>query len=386
MKPSSEIPKDAPSFGTSNRDTLSLSGLPSVHINPETPRASEQPASIPKSKGKGKAKKWTDPPLFDSSQVEATEDSTKTLFSFHDNAGAPSGARSPVSPVSPLSHVGTETHEHKITEDTPVSPIQDVTNQTKAIKPIEAKHEPSITAASHKKRTFGDAQLDVPGSKPVNENQFTPFRSIQANRINANTGIFSSADAMKDMMKSVAPKSNYVTTTPKVAAAATTEEKTVPRVAFKPVEHSDFHLVPPPAPSGSISKTGDSGKIAKRSAIKKSAEQPAFVPAKTVDIATPLQSLTPGLAQQAPREPPMALSSGSTANMQSSRVSNPAAGVASPAMSAAAPSFKPLGSFESTASGMMAQPSSGATSFTSSLMAQMTPEARARFMENMSSV
>lgn len=129
---------------TSSWDIPSLGAAPKVQAAPDIPRVDDQSIPAPRSKGKGKAKKWTDPPIFQEDQVVATEP-TKTLFSYNDDPEASSNVHGTT--------IHAEASEQKTKQPEQVSPVRDVTkqNQTTAAKPLllqplERKQTPTFTA------------------------------------------------------------------------------------------------------------------------------------------------------------------------------------------------------------------------------------------------
>jgi hypothetical protein len=384
---------------------------------------------MPKSKGKSKAKKWTDPPLFHGEQATAAEEPTKTLFSFHDDVETPSTVHT----VAP---------EHKNNDLKNMSPIRDITNHGMAQKPLEIKQEPSIgpenapsagfperevvtkdlegsiraigrglkaaklqakeehpvNGVLNKKRSLGEDSHDL--CKQVDENQPPVVKSAQAKPRTAPGEVFSfkSVNAMKDILKSVAPKVK-LTITPNVGSAFPSAP-VVLNVGSDPITSTPSPAPSPapfPAPSPAQSpahvdkapKPIGSGRIAKGSAIKKiteSSPSEQTVPTSPSDATPKPQSSTSSVQDRyLHQKAPVTSTASSTAASQVPRVLAPAAAVASPPtftpnMSANAPTFQPSASLSPSRS-----TAPGGSSFASSLMAKMTPAQRSRFQEQMNS-
>lgn len=381
-----------------------LSAIPPVQIAPDTPRAGEEPAPLPRSKGK--KKKWTDPPIFQDSQTSTSgygagdaKDDTKTLFSYHDSAEA--------SPSGRDTTIRSETHEQTIAKPESTSPIRDVTNQTAAsssLKPNTLAHQParSRSETPNNKRLFGDLLRDKNASHGQRlPSQLTATQtSTQTATASAlqPTGVFSSADAMRGLMQSVAPRANYVTTR---EGATASRENTVPRapvniavtspaaataseargsVTYKATASGHTDASVSSEGSGSSAK---SGRIAKRSAIKK------------VDTSSPGNQPVPAqptaIAPPAPASASPSVQVASTASLAAAprllNVSTPAASVTAPAttlrsstMNASVASFHPSTSFTNSATNM-ASPALPNGPMFESLRRQMTAEAYARFTQ-----
>jgi hypothetical protein len=385
---------------------------------------------MPKSKGKSKAKKWTDPPLFHGEQATAAEEPTKTLFSFHDDVETPST-------------VHTAAPEQKNNDPKNMSPIRDITNHGMARKPLEIKQEPSIgpentpsagfperevvtkdlegsiraiggdlkaaklqakeehpvNGVLNKKRSLGEDSHDL--CKQVDENQPPVVKPTQAKPRTAPGEVFS-PNAIKDIikslgpdiMKSLGPKSS-LTITPSEGSASPSAP-VVLNVGSDPIT-STLSPAPFPAPSPAQSpahvdkapKPIGSGRIAKGSAIKKITESSSSeqtVPTNPSDATPKPQSSTSSVQDRyLHQKAPVTSTASSTAASQVPRVLAPAAAVASPPtftpnMSANAPTFQPSASLSPSRS-----TAPGGSSFASSLMAKMTPAQRSRFQEQMNS-
>jgi hypothetical protein len=231
---------------------------------------------------------------------------------------------------------------------------------------LAAKQEGSTNGLMNKKRSIGEDSHDL--YKQVDENQPPMVKPKQANPTTA-SGPVLTADAIKSIMMSVAPKNKYAAS-----------------VIIKPNEGS----APMVFNVGSDSfQPTSSGKIAKGSAIKKVTESSSSdqsAPTKPSD-ATPLRQSPPSsVKDQYPyQKAPVASTVSSTAASQIPRVLAPAAPESSPPMftpnmSASAPTFQPSSSFSTSRT-----TAPGGSSFASSLMAKMTPEQRSRFLQQMDS-
>jgi hypothetical protein len=397
--PKDDLPSDRSSFSTP-----SLNVDHALQLLPQTPRLSDpSAASVPKSKGKTKVKKWTDPPIFQGEQNTAAEEQPKTLFSFHDTAETPNSDH-------------TEAPEHKNNDAKNMSPIRDVTNHMTAQKPTEIKQGPSISqqvpstslqnavsaglpegslqafaedlVAESRKRSLRENSHDL--YEQVDENQPPMVNPTQAKSRTAPGPVFrSTQDDMKSMLMSVAPKSNC-------AAKDTikSNEGSAPvvfNVGSNSFQTSSPGLAPAPAPAhvDKAPKSVKSGRIAKGSAIKKITESSSEPPiaTKPSDTTPMVQSPTPSAQDQYPlRKAPVSSTASSAAASQVPRVLAPAARVTSPPvftpnMSASAPAFQPSGP-----SNQSHTTAPGGSSFASSLMAKMTPEQAIRFRQQMGSM
>ena len=362
----------------------------------------------------GKKKKWTDPPIFQDSQTSASgydagdvKDDTKTLFSYHDSAEASTSGRDTA--------VRSEAHEQRIPQPQSTSPIRDVTNQTAASSSLEsntlAQPTRSRNETPNNTRLFGDLLRD----NNANHGQRLPPQ-LTATQTSAHTapaptpapalqptGVFSSPDAMRSMMQSVAPRANYVTT-PEAATAS--RENTVPRapvnlavtspaaataseargsVTYKATASGRTDASVSSEASGSSAKPG---RIAKRSAIKKvdassSGTQP--VPVQPTAIVSPAQALSSSSGQ-------VASTAGLAAAPQLPSVSTPITSVTAPAatlrsstMNASVASFHPSTSFTNNATHPVSSALPNGPMF-ESLRRQMTAEAYARFTQSTNNV
>ena len=361
---------------------------------------------MPKSKGKSK-KKWTDPPIFQDSQTGAggndtqdVRDDTKALFSYNDSAEASTAAHDTT--------VRSEAHEQKIAHAESTSPIRDVTNQT-ASSSVESnksagQHERSRIDIPNNKRLFGELLRD----NNANHGQRLPSQ-LTAKQTNAQIapaptpasapkpiGVFSSPDAMRSMMQSVAPRGNYVTTpepaiaskenakprapvTVKSPAAATASEARGP-VTYKVTAPGLSGRTDISVSSDASGSSAQSGRIAKRSAIKKvdtgsSSDQP--VPPQPTAIMPPAQASSSSSEQ-------VSSTASLAAAPQLPTVSTPAATIQS-TMNARVASFHPSTSSTNDAT-RTASPAFPSGSIMASLMQQMTPEAYARFTQQTNNV
>jgi hypothetical protein len=402
-------PKDDLSFEKPSLNTPSLDADSSVQGAPQTPRALESStASMPKSKGKSKAKKWTDPPLFHGKQATAAEEPTKTLFSFHDDVEAPNT----VHKVSP---------EQRNNDPKNMSPIRDIPNHGMAQKPLEIKQEPSISLENassagfpnlkaaklqakqehpvngvlNKKRSLGEDSRDL--CKQVDENQPPVVKPTQAKPRTAPGEVFS-ANAIKDIMKSLGPKSSLTITpsegsaspsAPVVLNVGSDSITSTPSLAPSPAPSPAPSFAPSPAHVDKAPKPTGSGRIAKGCAIKKITESSSSkqtVPTNPSDATPKPQSSTSSVQDRyLHQKAPVTSTASSTAASQVPRVLAPAAAVASPPtftpnMSANAPTFQPSASFSPSRS-----TAPGVSTFASSLMAKMTPAEQSRFLEQMNS-
>jgi len=407
-QPSSAAVQDsAHTTTTSSWGASTLSAIPPVQIAPDTPRVGEESAPVPRSKGKGK-KKWTDPPIFQDSQLSAggdnTGDTKKTLFSYHDVAEALTTATGTAA--------RSEARQQKVAHPENASPIRDVTNQTMAWQPLEPNtiaHQsmPSRTETSNNKSLFGALLRD----NNVNHGQRLPPQST-ATVVSAQptpapapaSRVFSTPGDMRSMMQSVAPRSNYVAT-PEAATAS--KENAVPRapvnltattpaVATASEENAApsagvTYKVTAPKVSGrtdasaSSDASGSSVKperIAKRSAVKKvgtgsSTEQAIVSSTQASSLPSPSEQIastaSPAAAPQLPN------------------VSTSTAGVASPAatfrpaVNARVASFQPSTSFTTNVT-HTASPAIPGGPIMASLRSQMTAEQFARFSQQTNNV
>lgn len=387
-----------------------LKAIPPVQIAPDTPRVGEEPAPIPRSKGKGK-KKWTDPPIFQDSQpsaggnnTEDANDNTKTLFSYHDIAEASTTGRDTT--------VRSEAREQKVAHPENVSPIRDVTNQTTASQLLESstlaqQSGPARTSASNNKRLFKEPLRD---NNAKHDGQRLPPQTTATQPsahptptpapASGRTEMSSSPGDMRRMMQSITPRANYVAT-PEAATAY--RENAVPRAPVNttvttpqatassgengvPNAGVIYKITPrvsgrtdasvPSDASGLLAKPG---RIARGSAVKKvgtgsSSEQP--VPAQhTALVSPPLASSSESMALAAdPAAAPQLPTSTAT-------VTTPVV-TSRPAMNARVASFQPSASFATNAT--PSSTASNGSSFREMLMAKMAPADAARFAESMS--
>jgi hypothetical protein len=418
VKPSSAAGQANVHLNMSPWDASTLTTIPPVQIAPDTSHVDGQSAPIPRSKGKGKANKWTDPPIFQGNQNGAGEDNTKTLFSYHDGVEASTAARDTT--------LHSEVRKQKMAQPRNASSMRDITNQATTSKPLELSESKKSSAddASNKKAVFGEPHDDfranhdhllppqfkrktsvqpasapglaptpapAPVPAPVPVPAPTPALASTAGpgHTSATTPApFFSGDVMKSMKKSLAPEStcNYVTSpTPKVAAA--TEENTVPRAPFAATTSQVAGRTNATTSFDASGLSAKPGRIARRSAVKKvdmglPSEQPVH--------AQPTASMSPSQSSNQHSLDTMASTAGSTAAPQFSTASTSTAEVASPTvtyrptMNARVASFSPSTSLVTNVERGPSLAASTRSISTASLMAQMTPEASAQFRERMS--
>jgi hypothetical protein len=262
-------PAPATTQDTSSRGNSPPSVTTPVRINSEIAQVEGTSFSVQRSAGEGNGngrgsgmgsatgngkKKWVDPPIFLDSQVLANEEKAETLLSFRDYEEAP------------CSYMST---------------IQDTTNQTMPVKPVEAKQESSAFKLN-KQESFVETNR-------VDENQPPKAKPMQAKSTTALSGIWSTPGATEDMLMGIASE----TTSSKVPIA--TQENVIPRspIASAAVAPSVSNCTASPAPFD-VSQRLTFRRIAKDSVIRKkensSIEQPA--PAKTIEVTRPPQSST----------------------------------------------------------------------------------------------
>ena len=414
-QPSSAAPQNSINTTTSPWGTSTLSAIPPVQIAPDTPRVGGESAPLPKSKGK--KKKWTDPPIFQDSQTstsgydaEDTKNNTKTLFSHHDGGEASTSGRDTT--------VRPEAHEQTIAQPESTSPLRDVTNQTAASSSSEsntlAQPARSRNETPNNKRLFGDLLRDnnakhgqrLPPQLTATQTSAQSAPAPTPAPAPQRAGAFSSPDAMRSIMQSVAARANYVTT-PEAATAS--RENTVPRapvnlavttptaataseargsVTYKATASGVSGRTDTSVSSEASGSSAKSGRIAKRSAIKKvdtssSGNQP--VPAQPTAIVSPAQASFSSSEQ-------VASTVSLAAAPQSPNVSTPTASVTAPAailrsstMNASVASFHPSTSFTNNAT-HTASPALPNGPMFESLRQQMTAEAYARFTQSTNNV
>lgn len=329
------------------------------------------------------------------------------MFSYNDSAEAPTAAHDTT--------VRSEAHEQKIAHAESTSPIRVVTNQT-ASSSVESNKpagqpERSRIDIPNNKRLFGELLRD----NNANHGQRLPSQ-LTAKQTSAQIapaptpasatqpiGVFSSPDAMRSMMQSVAPRGNYVTTPEPATASKENAKPRAPVIVTTPAAATTSeargpvtYKVTAPGLSGrtDVSVSSDasgssaqSGRIAKRSAIKKvdtgsSSDQP--VPPQPTAIMPPAQASSSSSEQ-------VSSTASLAATPQSPNVSTSTAGMTTPAatfqstMNARVASFHPSTSFTNGAT-RMASPANPSGSIMASLMQQMTPEAYARFTQQTNNV
>jgi hypothetical protein len=392
-----------PSWGASM-----LSAIPPVQLAPDTPRVGEEPAPIPRSKGKGK-KKWTDPPIFQDSQpsagannTEDVKDDTKTLFSYHDIAEASTTGRDIT--------VRPEAREQKVAHPENVSSIREVTNQTTASQPLTLNtlaHQPgpSRTETSNSKRLF----KELLRNNNADHGQRLPHQSTATQAgaqptsapapAPASTRVFSSAGGMARMMQSVAPKANYVT---RPEAATTSRENAVPRApvsltATNPAAATASgenaasragvkYKITPRVPARTDSPASSDGSSAKPgkmrwSAVKKvdtSSSSEHALPAQLTAIVPPAQASPSSLEQT---HSPASFAAAPQLPTSTATTTTPAV-TSRPTMNARVASFQPSTSFATNATPYST--ASNVSPFREMLMAKMAPADAARFAQSMS--
>lgn len=412
-------PKAATSQGT-NPPVLSLWDAAGNSVF-ETPDAAGQSAS--KTKGKGKAKKWTDPPIFKDSQIAATKEDTKESFLHNVDVGTLGGALEGAGRTLKIEHAGKGPIAVKQTADqatltNPLKPKQDTVASGPSnlggfslLPPkgdrLEPKQEMPFSASTNK-RSFGEFTSVFQDMKSPDEN-----RPPQAKQVQAKLGkpvpspLLSSVGDIKSMLTSSVPTGNYIASAAS-RPALSNEPSAVPRANLAPSGPNVTYRITSPSGINKASESANTGRVARRSAIKKvetadsvapteksspgrsaikkvQADDPApstekSSPGKSKNVTFAAASQTPSLniasASQRPLVSPMI----SPVNDGTVSPVSPVSPVRSKPMSPDAPSFRP-GAFAQKDPSWKLPGRGSNTSFHASVMAKMTPEESAKFNE-----
>jgi hypothetical protein len=220
------VPSFSTAFDSSPSSATTVGLAKPVPAAPQTP---QKPQAVSSVRSKGKTTQWKDPPIFHDNEPS----STPNPFQF--SVSAPAFNSSGQSDVS----TGHDTENQKPTGQVSQHP--------------DPQQEPSITSTSN-----GNTRQEGSTVKVLQENKkLDEDKPLQ--RKPEKTPVFASADAMMNMVKSIAPDSGYVVS-PKPAVAASPQAavprapsvpSTLPTAASTMLSRTDSA----PSSDGSVSKS-----------------------------------------------------------------------------------------------------------------------------------